>query len=436
MGLFKRKDRAPPSPETTVNNAVSEKGTPPTATSSSSTQVLPQYNHNGHLVTKGIHPDGESGRNGFHPLHFIKVVWKSSNPVSSWVNVLWPFVPAAIVLHAVSGDHHTWTFAINYIAMVPCANLLGFAGQELARKLPKVAGIVIETLLGSVVEIVLFTVLIKLDNGTGVPGPGNLIVVIQAAILGSILTNLLLCLGMCFLVGGIRHKEQTFHAVVSEVGSGILLVAGFALLIPSAFYSALSGSTVPAVEGVEEGFTQETLVSNTLHISRGVAVILMFAFFLYILYNAFSHDNIFMEVLEADEERDRDRHHDLAKPKLTLTECILAIFIALTLISVIAVFLVQEIEHIVALGVPDNFLGLILVPLVEKAAEHLTAVDEAYDDQIVSLLKTDMDTFSLILNLEFRLVPLLGSFYPNSTLQRSSCRHNWLGNGQADGFEF
>jgi Ca2+:H+ antiporter len=32
--------------------------------------------------------------------------------------------------------------------------------------------------------------------------------------------------------------------------------------------------------------------------------------------------------------------------------------------------------------VPDNFLGLILVPLVEKIAEHLTAVDEAWDNQI------------------------------------------------------
>lgn len=47
-----------------------------------------------------------------------------------------------------------------------------------------------------------------------------------------------------------------------------------------------------------------------------------------------------------------------------------------------AVFLVQEIEHIVDLGVSDNFMGLILVPLVEKAAEHLTAIDEAWDNQI------------------------------------------------------
>lgn len=56
------------------------------------------YNHNGHRVTKGIKPDGESGRGGFHPLHFAKIVWKSSCTASKWVNVLWPFVPAAMVL--------------------------------------------------------------------------------------------------------------------------------------------------------------------------------------------------------------------------------------------------------------------------------------------------------------------------------------------------
>jgi Ca2+:H+ antiporter len=147
-------------------------------------------------VTKGIHPDGESGRAGFHPYHFSKVLIRSSSKVSMMVNILWPFVPAAIALHFVGGERHTAIFAVNYVAMVPCANLLGFAGQEFARKLPKVAGILIETTLGSVVEIVLFTTLIVKSSASGSSeDENNLVPVIQAAILGSILTNLLLCLG-------------------------------------------------------------------------------------------------------------------------------------------------------------------------------------------------------------------------------------------------
>ena len=181
------------------------------------------------------------------------------------VNVLWPFVPAAIVMHFARPDLHVWVFTLNYIAMVPSANLLGFAGGELAKKLPKVFGVLLETTLSAVVEIVLFMVL--LHNS----GEQDLIPVIQAAILGSILANLLLCLGTCFFVGGLRRNEQVFHEAVSEVGTGLLLVAGFGLLIPSAFYTALKGAVNPK-------FTLDELKRSALTISRATAVILLVAF--------------------------------------------------------------------------------------------------------------------------------------------------------------
>lgn len=159
---------------------------------------LPTHNHNGHRVTPGIEPDGESGRRGFNPWHFIRICFRSSSAASKWTNLLWPFVIAAMVLHFGFGDAERypdlqlWIFITAYIGMVPSANLLGFAGQELARKVPKVAGMILETTFGSVVEIILFMVLLKNGGARNVP-------VIQAAILGSILANLLLCLGMRFL---------------------------------------------------------------------------------------------------------------------------------------------------------------------------------------------------------------------------------------------
>jgi Ca2+:H+ antiporter len=132
-------------------------------------------------------------------------------------------VPAAIALRYARKDLHLAIFILNYIAMVPCANLVGFAGQELARKLPKVFGILMETTLGSVVEIILFMVLLN----------HNEFAVIQAAILGSILATLLLCLGMCFVAGGIRHTQQEFDEVVSEVGNGLLLTAYATQILPN-----------------------------------------------------------------------------------------------------------------------------------------------------------------------------------------------------------
>lgn len=103
----------------------------------------------------------------------------------------------------------------------------------------------------------------------------------------------------------------------------------------------------------------------------------------FIWYNARSQHSIFDEVLEADEHADLDHHEDLAKPKFTFTECIVALVLSLAIVTLLAYFLVERIEDIVEAGIPDQFLGLIMLPLVEKAAEHLTAIDEAWDGQIV-----------------------------------------------------
>lgn len=124
--------------------------------------MLPTHrvNHKGYKVTKGIQPDGESGRKGIHPLHFFRICWISTSDASRLVNILWPVVPAALAVRYARPEMHLAIFILNYIAMVPCANLIGFAGQELARKLPKVFGILLETTLGSLVEMILFIVLL------------------------------------------------------------------------------------------------------------------------------------------------------------------------------------------------------------------------------------------------------------------------------------
>nr|GFD55016.1 hypothetical protein [Tanacetum cinerariifolium] len=96
--------------------------------------------------------------------------------------LLWPVVPVAIALvcrppcivsslftndfqHFAKPEWELAIFITSFIAMVPAANMLGFAGQELSRKMPqKAIAVVLETTLGSVVEIILFMVLLKRDR--------------------------------------------------------------------------------------------------------------------------------------------------------------------------------------------------------------------------------------------------------------------------------
>lgn len=288
----------------------------------------PQYNHNGHKVHKWVQPDGESGRKLFHPLKFFMICGRSSSKVSMATNILWPFVIAAMVLHFNFPEKELWIFITAYIGMVPAANLVGFAGQELARKLPTVFGVVLETTFGSLVEIILFMVLLKQNNNS------NNIHIIQAAILGSILANLLLCLGLCFFIGGIFHPEQTFHEAVSEVGSNLMLVAGMGLVIPSIFFNSLTGGQ----------WSEEYLRTQAIGISRAAAIILLIAFCVYMFFQIRSHHSLYEDILKHDEHIDHDRHDDLKKDKLTLTESIAAVVIGITFVTFMAVFLVQQIE--------------------------------------------------------------------------------------------
>lgn len=150
-----------------------------------------------------------------------------------------------------------------------------------------------------------------------------------------------------------------------------MLVAGMGLVIPTVFYNSLSGRLSP-----------EDNEHRALQISHAAAIVLLVAFFVYVWFQLHTHHGLYEDILQQDEELDHDRHHDLARPKLTLTESVLAVAIALMFVSFMAVFLVEEIEYIKERGVSDAFLGLILVPVVEKFSEHLTAIDEAFDNQM------------------------------------------------------
>lgn len=121
--------------------------------------VLPQHEQNREPVvhkhddgngnssmTPWIKAAGESGRRGFSPKHFFAIIAKSSCKASAAVNILWPIVPCAIAVRYAT-ENHLATFILAYIAMVPCANLIGFAGQEVGRKMPHVIAVMVETTL-------------------------------------------------------------------------------------------------------------------------------------------------------------------------------------------------------------------------------------------------------------------------------------------------
>lgn len=187
------------------------------------------------------------------------------------------------------------------------------------------------------------------------------------------LANLLLCTGLCFIAGGIRAKEQEFSETVVETGGGLLLLSVAALMLPCAFFESVTAL---------QSYTPEQLEHKIIHISRFTAVLLLIAFALYLMFQLLTHHSEFDEALAESEARNKDRLEEIHKENLTVGEAAFFTCLSLTLVTLHAIFLVGEIHYIVKeKHVPDAFIGLILVPLVEKAAEHLKGIDEAWNSR-------------------------------------------------------
>ena len=115
------------------------------------------------------------------------------------------------------------TFGVTAVALAMLASLVGEGTEQLsATQGPAVTGI-LQSALGNLPE--LFIGLFSLQAG--------LVVVVQAALIGSILANSLLVLGLAFLVGGLRFGTQAFGARASRSIATLLLLAVGSLVIPT-----------------------------------------------------------------------------------------------------------------------------------------------------------------------------------------------------------
>lgn len=69
----------------------------------------------------------------------------------------------------------------------------------------------------------------------------NEVVIVQTSLIGSMLSNLLLVMGMCFFFGGLNRLEQHFNPVVAQTAASLLALAVGSLIIPTAFHKWSQG---------------------------------------------------------------------------------------------------------------------------------------------------------------------------------------------------
>jgi Ca2+:H+ antiporter len=265
----------------------------------------------------------------------------SLKPSLDWLLVL---VPVSVVLEVVHGPELA-IFLTSAVAILPLAGLIGRATEQLAIHTgPRIGGLVNAT-FGNVTELIIAVFLILEDQ----------VEVVKASLTGSILGNLLLVLGASFLVGGLRHKEQTYNAQAASVHASSLALAVTGLLMPALF--ALTTDTA--------SFFQREVVSGT------VAAVLMVLYAAALVFTLVTHEHLF---------RTPEEHEE---PTWSRRRAIGMLVLATALVALMSEFLVGSLEPAIeSLGLSELFVGLILIPVVGNAAEHSSAILFAWRNKV------------------------------------------------------
>jgi Ca2+:H+ antiporter len=115
------------------------------------------------------------------------------------------------------------TFVVSGLALAVLAALVGRSVDQVADRLGSGATGVVQSALGNLPE--LFVCIFALRQG--------LVKVVEAAVIGSILGNILLVLGLAFVVGGLKNGRQKFDGARARGLIALMLLAVAAMLVPS-----------------------------------------------------------------------------------------------------------------------------------------------------------------------------------------------------------
>ncbi|MAD72696.1 MAG: calcium/proton exchanger [Euryarchaeota archaeon] len=282
----------------------------------------------------------------------ITSIAKAFDPRESKLNILLVAVPLTVYFNYIAHDPNI-SFITSMIAIMPLAFLMGKATEEIALRTSESVGGLLNATFGNAAEMILALFALYAASTTTSPETAeNMIHLVQASLIGSILGNLLLVMGLSFVWGGLHHSEQKFSETQVSSNSSLLLLAVIVLIIPTVFNFTVDGTA--GEEGVEK-------------LSHAAAIILLAIYGLFLLFQLKTHSHLFAT---------ENVHHE--EPQMDQKDAIILLVLATILVSWMAEVLVHSVESAAEqYHLPYIFIGVILLPLFGNAAEHFTAVSVA-----------------------------------------------------------
>ena len=276
-------------------------------------------------------------------------------------------------------------FITSGLAIIPLAVWLSTATEEIAVVTGPSIGGLLNAVFGNATELIIAIVALK----------EGLVDIVKASITGSIISNLLLVMGLAMLLGGLRYKEQDFQPVLVRVNGSSMTLAAIAIILPT------------MVNYTSEGI-EETAIRN---LSLTVAVVLIVVYGLTLLFSLKTHSYLY-DVGVADLETETSQKS--SEVEHTPRTQNLWFWIGVLAASTITIAFESDIfvgvieEAIQGLGLTPLFTGVILLPLVGGADQYVTAVSVAIKNNMGLSVSVAMGSSLLTALLVGPLLVILG----------------------------
>ncbi|HIK26690.1 MAG: calcium/proton exchanger [Oscillatoriaceae bacterium SKW80] len=271
--------------------------------------------------------------------------------------ILLLFVPISIAAHFLQWGSLP-SFIFSGLAIVPLAAWMGTATEEIAVVLGPNLGGLLNATFGNATELIIGLVALK----------AGLVDVVKASLVGSIIGNLLLVLGLSMFMGGLRYKEQTFQPIVARSNASAMNLAVISILLPT------------AVDITSQGISQTTMQT----LSSAVAVVLILVYGLTLLFSMKTHRYLYdVGLAEMEPEELAPMATDEHTQPTNVKFWIVVLLACTLMVAVESELLVDSLEAATSsLGLTALFTGVILVPIIGNAAEHATAITVAMKNKM------------------------------------------------------
>ncbi|UBF23762.1 calcium/proton exchanger [Kovacikia minuta CCNUW1] len=270
--------------------------------------------------------------------------------------VLLVFVPLSIAANFLHWGSSS-VFVTSALAIIPLSIWLSTATEKIAVVTGPSVGGLVNAIFGNATELVI--ALVALNAG--------LVDIVQASITGTILSDLLLLLGLAMLTGGLRFKEQEFKPILAKVNGSSMTLAVIAIGLPTLVISTSNILDVVAIR----------------NISIATASVLIIVYGLTLIFSLGTHSYLY-EMGLADE----DPPDVSANPAQASNRSKLYFWIVVLLASTIAVAFESDLfvgvvePETARLGLTPLFTGVILIPFISDIAGYVTVIRLATKNQM------------------------------------------------------